>query len=110
MIVFMSDLIYIWKMKYWIDYNSNRKKNESESNFRDTQYNLIWLLFESSLFYLWINKKTPILYIKVIYFLKTRPFHTQRKIFRTLPIGKVRLAWKASLPNGSFAYVFRLPE
>ena len=28
----------------------------------------------------------------MIYFFKTPPFHIQREIFRTLPIGKVRLA------------------
>jgi len=80
-------------------------QHNTEQNFNSVYE--IWLLL---FIYLWINKKTLILHIKVIYFLKTRPFHPQRKIFRTLPIGKVRLAWNASLPNRGFAYVFRLPE
>ena len=43
--------------------------------------------------YMNFNKKTIILYIKMIYFFKTPPFHIQREIFWTLPIGKVlRLA------------------
>jgi len=30
MIVFMSDLIYIWKMKYWIDYNNHWEISKKE--------------------------------------------------------------------------------